>query len=104
MSRRKGVHDYLPAVDQRLDKVELLHPVRAVFRSVALCRPPCCAVAHQLTARYATSRGGGWCYDELGCLFRANSSGLGQSAGGNGQGAHYKCQADDVDDNCVVGS
>jgi hypothetical protein len=46
--------------------------------------------------------GGGWCYDELGCLFRANSSGLGQSAGGNGQGAHYKCQADDVDDNCVV--
>eukprot|EP01044_Picomonas_judraskeda_P011569 COSAG03_NODE_1587_length_3829_cov_3.242294_5_plen_218_part_00 len=46
--------------------------------------------------------GGGWCYDELGCLFRANSSGLGQSSGGSGKGVHYKCQADTSDDNCVV--
>eukprot|EP01052_Picozoa_sp_SAG31_P003307 SAG31_NODE_126_length_23665_cov_6.178987_2_plen_84_part_00 len=82
--------------------------MRAVLRAVlsagragrASAARRCCSRAH---ARYATSRGGGWCYDELGCLFRANSSGLGQSAGGNGQGAHYKCQADDVDDNCVVG-
>ena len=46
--------------------------------------------------------GGGWCYNEIGCLFRANSTGLGKSNGGSGTNAHYRCQDDTVDDNCVV--
>ena len=64
-------------------------------------------ISYQLSSSGSTKwtfslPGGGWCYSELDCLFRSNSSALGKSNGGNGHSAHYKCQADTVDDNCVV--
>eukprot|EP01052_Picozoa_sp_SAG31_P001351 SAG31_NODE_46_length_30980_cov_226.095107_11_plen_336_part_00 len=45
--------------------------------------------------------GGGWCYDELSCLFRANSTCLGKDCTSEGTTAHNACDGGH-DDNCIV--
>lgn len=44
--------------------------------------------------------GGGWCSDEISCLFRANSSCLGKDCTAEGTGPHNACDGGS-DDNCI---